>query len=419
VLSRDGRRRFERAGGAYWCRAAVALWAVLAALPAAAAQFALSPGQQVVGQFSRYVTKPGDILPELARRFDIGYTDLVAANPGVDPWLPGVGHALLVPSVYILPDAPRRGIVVNLAQWRLFYFPPGGKRVETYPIGIGVIGWNTPIGVTRVVRKEANPVWYPPPSIRAQRPDLPALVPAGPDNPLGLFALHLGWPNYLIHGTNKPDGVGRNVSHGCIHLYPEDIARLFAEVRVGTPVRTVNQPATAGWYGNALYVAVHPSQAQVEEIDTDKPVMSDPARGVRALLRAAAGRYADAVDWNAVDKAANRRTGVPVRVAERSAVASNAAGPEEGAAPIHDRDDSSDGPRSYGAGSGRSYDGRPARPDDAGARQLYGPNAAQPYGTGSEYGAQRSSDRARRALEREKQRLEPIERMIERAAEQQ
>ena len=412
MLSRDRRRGSERAGGAYGCCAAIALWAVLAALPAAAAEFALAPGQQVVGQFSRYVTRPGDILPELARRFDIGYTELVAANPGVDPWLPGVGHALLIPSVFILPDAPHRGIVVNLAQWRLFYFPPGGRRVETDPIGIGVIGWNTPLGVTRVVRKEANPVWYPPPSIRAQHPDLPALVPAGPDNPLGAFALHLGWPNYLIHGTNKPDGVGRNVSHGCIHLYPEDIARLFAEVRVGTPVRTVEQPATAGWYGDALYVAVHPSQAQVEEIDTDKPVAPDPARGVRALVRAAAGQYADAVDWNAVDKAANRRTGVPVRVAERSAVADNAAGPDEGAAPIDDRDDSADMPRPYyGAGSGRAHEGRPARPDDSGAAQLFPPDTVQPDGAGSESGA-------RRALEREKRRLEPIERMIERAAEQ-
>jgi L,D-transpeptidase ErfK/SrfK len=409
MLSSDARRWFERAGAAQWCCAALAAWAVLAALPAAAAQFALAPGQQVVGQFSRYVTRPGDIFPVLARRFDIGYTELVTANPGVDPWLPGAGRTLLIPSVYILPDAPHRGIVVNLAQWRLFYFPPGGKRVETYPIGIGVIGWNTPIGVTRVVRKEANPVWYPPPSIRAQHPDLPALVPAGPDNPLGLFALHLGWPDYLIHGTNKPDGIGRNVSHGCIHLYPEDIARLFAEVAVGTPVRTVKQPAAAGWYGNALYVAVYPSQAQVEEIDTDKPVARDPARGVRALVRAAAGPYAGAVAWNAVDKAADRRTGVPVRVAERPVVADNAVGPGEGAAPTGGRDSGFDRFRLRGADGERADEGRP---DASGAAQLFPPDIARPDGAGSQEGA-------RRALQRERRRLEPIERMIERAAERQ
>jgi L,D-transpeptidase ErfK/SrfK len=206
-----------------------------------------------------------------------------------------------------------------LAQWRLFYFSPDGNRVETFPLGLGQIGKTTPLGVTRVVRKEANPTWHPPASIRAEKSDLPASVPPGPDNPLGAFAIYLGWKSYLIHGTNKPDGVGRNVSHGCIRLYPEDIERVFREVSVGTPVRTVSQPATAGWVGDRLYLTVYPSKTQTQEIDTEHPVSFDPAGGVRAVARTAAGRYADSVDWRAVGKAAKERTGAPVIVGECSA----------------------------------------------------------------------------------------------------
>ncbi len=411
MLLRDGRRWFEKAARACCRSAAAAALIALTVAPAAAASFALAPGQRVVGRFVRYVIKPGDIFPDLARRFDVGYTDLVAANPGVDPWLPKGGRTILIPSVYILPDAPHRGIVINLAQWRLFYFPPGGGRVETFPIGIGVIGWKTPIGVTRVVRKEKNPVWYPPPSIHAQHPDLPAVVPAGPDNPLGLFALHLGWPNYLIHGTNNPDGVGRNVSHGCIHLYPEDIARLFAEVAVGTPVRTVDQPAEASWSGNALYVSVHPSQAQVEEIDTDKPVTPDPARGVRALVRAAVGPDADAVDWEAVAKAARQRTGVPVRAAERSMVANATVEPDAGAALDTTRDDSSAAPQwSDDADWDRVYD-HPAPPQAADTIPFVPPDFARTDGAGSGSDAQQSA-------QQEDQTLDAIERMVLRASEQ-
>ncbi|HVC55246.1 MAG TPA: L,D-transpeptidase family protein [Stellaceae bacterium] len=302
-----------------WGAAAVAVVALLAAMPAIAAEYALMPGQNAVGENRHYVTKAGDVFADIARRFDVGYTALAAANPGVDPWVPGAGRRLTIPTIYILPDAPHRGIVINLGQYRLFYYPPGGDSVRTYPIGLGVIGWKTPLGTTRVVRKEPNPVWYPPPSIRAQHPELPAVVPAGPDNPLGAFALRLGWPNYLIHGTNKPDGVGRNVSHGCIHLYPEDIAQLFPLVPVGTPVRTVDQPAAATWIGSELYLEVHPSQKQTEEIDTERPVTPDPAQGIRELVTAAAGRYADAVDWDAVDQAAQQRTGMPIPIAQLSA----------------------------------------------------------------------------------------------------
>jgi L,D-transpeptidase ErfK/SrfK len=295
----------------------------IAAAPAMGADFALAPAQTAVGELRQYVIQQGDVFPDIARRFDVGYTALVAANPGVDPWVPGVGRTITIPSIYILPDAPHQGIVLNLAQWRLYYFPPGGGRVETHPLGLGVTGKTTPIGTTRIVRKEPNPTWSPPPSIRAERPELPATVPPGPDNPLGAFALRLGWPSYLIHGTNKPDGVGRNVSHGCIRLLPEDIARLFAAVTVGTPVRTVDQPVTAGWIGDGLYVQVYPSKSQTEEIDIEQPVTPEPAQGVRGLVTAAVGAYGGgSVDWGAVDRAANERSGMPVRVAERTGLIS-------------------------------------------------------------------------------------------------
>jgi L,D-transpeptidase ErfK/SrfK len=284
---------------------------------AGAAEYGLTPGDSVVGILRDYVVRDGDNLADIARHYDIGYTEMLAANPGVDPWSPGVGRRLTLPSLFILPDAPRRGIVINLAERRLYYFPPGSKTVQTYPIGIGAIGFTTPLSTTTVVRKEPNPIWVPPPSIHEENPDLPAAIGPGPDNPLGAFALRLGWKNYLIHGTNKPDGVGRNVSHGCIHLYPEDIEQLFNSVPVGTPVRAIDQSAAAAWIGIGLYVEVHPSKEQADAIDTEQAVAPEPADGLRQIVQTAAGDYADAVNWDALQAAALQRTGLPVVVAMR------------------------------------------------------------------------------------------------------
>jgi L,D-transpeptidase ErfK/SrfK len=315
-----------KARGNCWSRpysAVILLVSVLAAHAAFAGEYPLAPGQKVMGEIREYVVQTGEGMNEIARKFGVGYTALAAANPGVDQFAPGVGRKLLIPSLYILPDAPRQGIVMNLGQYRLFYFPPGGDRVFTYPIGIGVAGWKTPQGATRVVRKDTNPTWYPPASIRAERPELPAIVPPGPDNPLGNYALYLGWPRFLIHDTNKPDGVGRNVSHGCVHLYPDDIAQLYPMVATGTSVRAVNQPATTGWNGNQLVLSVFPSHSQVEEIDNDYPVTAEPADGVDRLVQAEAGSLRDLVDWGAVRQAANRRNGVAVAAVNKSAMVRN------------------------------------------------------------------------------------------------
>jgi L,D-transpeptidase ErfK/SrfK len=281
---------------------------------AVAATYPSAPGDAAVGAVGTYVTRADDTLPDIARRFDLGYTELAAANIGVDPWLPGTGRRIILPTRYLLPDAPRRGIVVNLAARRLFYFPPGKAAVETFPIGVAVRGLDSPLGVTRVVAKQRNPVWIPPASIRAERPELPRRVPAGPNNPLGAFALVLGWPGYLIHGTNEPDGVGRNVSHGCLHLYPEDIARLYGEVAVGTPVRVLNEAAEVQWIGGELFVDVHPDKEQTDALDSGAAMPRALPPALVARVTSAAGDASGRVDWRAVERAGLERTGLPVPV---------------------------------------------------------------------------------------------------------
>jgi L,D-transpeptidase ErfK/SrfK len=296
--------------------AGLVLAALMPAGPALADEFTLQPDQIAVGQVREYVIQRGDTLMTIARHFDIGYTELLAANPGFsDPWAPGVGRRMTIPGAFMLPAAPHTGIVINLAERRLYYFPSGGDTVQTYPVGIGVQGRTTPLSTTRVVAKETDPTWYPPPSIRAERPELPGAIGPGPDNPLGKYALRLGWKNYLIHDSNKPDGVGRNVSHGCIHLYPEDIERLFNETEIGTQVRVVDQPVAAAWIGNRFYVEAHPNKEQADQIDMNEPVSRSEPAGLRETVTAAAGANVGSVDWRRVDAAGMERSGVPVEVA--------------------------------------------------------------------------------------------------------
>ncbi|HWG79938.1 MAG TPA: L,D-transpeptidase family protein [Stellaceae bacterium] len=309
--------------GVALCAAALAI----ATTPAAAAQFTLTAGARAVGAVETYVAAASDNLLDLARRYDLGYTQLIAANPGIDPWRPGTGRAIRIPSYYLLPDEPRRGIIVNLAEQRLFYFPPGGHRVETFPIGTAVHGLDSPLGTTRVVAKLPHPTWYPPASIRAERPDLPAAIPPGPDDPLGAYALALAWPGYLIHGTNKPDGIGRNVSHGCVHLYPEDILRLYREVPVGTPVRVIDEAAEVEWVGDTLFLAVHPSKAEADQLDSGERMTPSPPPRLRARVAAIAAERGGQVDWAAVERAGRERNGIPVPVSSTSTMASGASSP--------------------------------------------------------------------------------------------
>ena len=267
-----------------------------------------------IGQNATYVVQPNDTLLDVARKYDLGYTQLMTANHGLDPWAPQAGKPVKLPAHYLLPEVPRTGIVINLPQHRLFYFPPGGKSVQTFPIGTAVQGWPTPLGVTKVARKELNPVWHVPRSIRAENPDLPAQIGPGPDNPLGDRAMPLGWSGYLIHSTNKPYGIGRNVSHGCIHLYPEDMEWLYTEVSVGTPVRVINQEVVSAWLDGALYIAVFPNTKQAEFIDLNQPMPFATPPHLHEIVEKAARRHPGKIDWQAVDTAARERSGMPVRV---------------------------------------------------------------------------------------------------------
>ncbi|MEJ2139493.1 MAG: L,D-transpeptidase family protein [Gammaproteobacteria bacterium] len=224
-----------------------------------------SPDQRIIGAIQVIETRYEDTFVEIARAYNLGFDELVDANPGVDPWLPGEGTQIILPTRFILPDAPREGIVINLASKRLFYYldpdENGERAVVTYPIGIGQTGSATPVGVTTVTSKASDPVWFVPASIRAEYAaegtPLPPRVMPGPDNPLGSHVLVLGLPSYLIHGTNRPAGVGMRVSHGCVRLFPENIVHLYEHVPVGEPVRIVNQPRLLAWEDGDLYLEAH------------------------------------------------------------------------------------------------------------------------------------------------------------------
>jgi len=211
------------------------------------------------GSIRSVTVKNGDSLIELARSHDLGYNEIAEANPGMDPFVPAEGAQVIIPSAWILPDVRKRqGIVINLAEMRLYlFYSRKSDRVETFPVGIGDEGWDTPTGTFRIVQKIVNPTWYVPTSIRKQRPELPKTVPPGRDNPLGTHALRLSNRKLLIHGTGRPFGIGRKVSHGCLHLYPEDIVRLYKHVKVGTRVTIIRQPVKATAVNGRVFVEIN------------------------------------------------------------------------------------------------------------------------------------------------------------------
>jgi L,D-transpeptidase ErfK/SrfK len=300
-----------------------------ASFSAAADQYALpSAGSDVIGEVLAVRIGARDTLLDLARRHGLGYEEITNANPGVDAWLPGVGTEVIVPKRRLLPRAPHEGIVINLPEHRLYWYPPAAAGeapvVWTFPVSIGKMDWNTPLGATRIVAKIKDPTWTPPKSVReehARRGDiLPAVVPAGPDNPLGRFAMRLGIPGgaYLIHGTNRPAGVGMQVTHGCMRLYPEDIEQLFGMVGVNTPVRIVNQPYKWGWHDGELLIEVHPP---LQEDAVEPPTLTDLTR----LLVEATSAQPRPIDWIGAERVWREARGIPTAVA--AAVGLVAAGP--------------------------------------------------------------------------------------------
>jgi L,D-transpeptidase ErfK/SrfK len=285
-------------------------------IPLYAAGYPMPPdGEDLVGQIQKVTARKEDTLLDIARRHDLGYEEMILANPGVDVWLPGEGTIVTLPTLFILPKAPRRGIIVNLAEMRLYYYPEPGseaeenRRVISYPISVGRVDWETPTVSSRITGKRINPVWHPPASILNEHAEhgkpLPKAVPPGPQNPLGHFALYLDLPEYLIHGTNRPYGIGMRVTHGCIRLYPEDIKAMFENVPLGTPVRIINQPAKAGWHNGLLYLEVHPTP-------DGKPRSMTSL--VKAIIEATKSRPDYRIDWEKVRHLASQPGGIPLPI---------------------------------------------------------------------------------------------------------
>jgi L,D-transpeptidase ErfK/SrfK len=273
---------------------------------------------QVVGEDLHIKTRYEDTLVDIARRYSLGYEEITRANPGVDPWLPGEGTEIVVPGRRILPAVSHEGIVVNLPEHRLYYFPKpkrGAKPVVvTYPVSIGKMDWKTPLGETHIVNKQVKPSWYPPESVRKEHAErgepLPAVVRPGPDNPLGEFAMRLDIHpgSYLIHGTNNPLAVGMPVTHGCIRMYPEDIATLFPTVPVGMKVRLINEPVKVAYQDGELWLEVHPPVD--EQGQTVEPVLAE----FEQLLNRELGDNTAAIHWDYALETLQAARGMPVTV---------------------------------------------------------------------------------------------------------
>lgn len=273
-----------------------------------------------VGKMEFYRANYEDTLVHLARKHGLGFVEMRAANPTLDPWIPGEGARVVIPTQSLLPDAPRSGIVLNLAEMKLYLFEKPGQAPIVYSISPGREGLNTPVGETTVTAKRENPTWTPTERMRKEDPTLKATYPPGPDNPLGTHALYLGWPQMRIHGTNKPYAIGRLASSGCIRMYPEAIRDIYQRVPVGTKITSVDQPVKVGWIEDKMYVEVSPTQQQSTQVDSmaDWKSYEITAEDMRRIT-SKAGPAADRIDWEAVRKAVKEHRGYPVAVLDRGA----------------------------------------------------------------------------------------------------
>lgn len=283
-----------------------------------AARYVLPDGDAVLGELQLIPARANDTLVRLGRRYGLGYQEIVQANRATDRWLPTSGAPVILPTQFVLPDGPRRGLLINLAEMRLYYYPRDIRQeVWSFPIGIGRQGWQTPLGTTRIHSKIANPGWTPPASIRREYEEkgitLPSTIPPGPENPLGDHALRLTLPGYLLHGTNRPAGVGMRVSHGCIRLYPEDIAALFEHIPAGTEVRIVDQPAKLGWRGDRLYLEIHPPAYERNRLSSGTRKNQSLIERISTLTE-----QAD-IDWRTVTRLLQNANGVPAPIGHRKA----------------------------------------------------------------------------------------------------
>lgn len=277
-------------------------------------------GQDIIGEIKQTQSTQKDTLLDIARNFGLGQNEILIANPGVDRWMPGDKTRIVIPSRFILPDAPRKGIVLNIPEMRLYYYTtidqPKRSAVITHPISIGRMDWETPLGLTRIIAKQKDPSWRPPKSIKEEHAAdgdiLPDVVPPGPDNPLGRYAMRLSVPGYLIHSTNKPFGIGMQVTHGCVRMYPNDIEALFQMVSVNTPVHIVNQPIKIGWLMNTLYIEVSPA---LEDI----PMSYDESLTLALdLIDKIRPSTSPRINGQSLRTALEERTGIPTAITYRS-----------------------------------------------------------------------------------------------------
>lgn len=293
--------------------AALAFWSGVVV----ADEFILPKAHDVIGAVGIVQSSYEDTLLDIGRRYSLGYEEMRRANPDVDMWLPGEGTDVKLPTRFVLPQAPRTGIVINIAEYRMYYFTAQNDQsvVATFPISIGRMDWGTPLGTSSIVKKVRDPAWYPPASIRAEWAAdgrvLEATVPPGPDNPLGEYAMRLSIPGYLIHGTNRPAGVGMRVTHGCIRMYPEDIEWLFPKIPIDTPVEIVNQPYKLGWSGDELLLEVH---RPLEQGEMEEPTLTS----ITELYVWVTRDKPALVDWELVREVFREQQGIPVVIGRAS-----------------------------------------------------------------------------------------------------
>ena len=275
--------------------------------------FSVAKEDDVIGRLAVIRLEKGDTLPDIARHFSLGINEISAANPGVDVWVPEAGERIMLPLSFILSDAPRKGIVINLAAMRLFQFKGDSKSlaVSTYPIGVGTEERPSPMGQMYVARKATRPTWHVPASIaedhRKKGDPLPAKVLPGPQNPLGEYALYLSKSTYLIHGTNKPASIGLRATNGCIRLYPEDVKKLYENTPVKTPVSIVNQPYLVGQRDGVVYLEVHTPSEDSGAVDLEK---------VYTKLRNIEKESGRTLDWKKVKEVLAEARGIPVPIFE-------------------------------------------------------------------------------------------------------
>ena len=273
----------------------------------------------LIGSLQYVKAHQNETLLDIARNNDVGQEEILIANRDVDRWLPVNNPVVRLPKRYVLPNVPRNGLVLNLPEMRLYYFYRSKlnntPQIITHPVSVGRMDWETPLGSTRIASKQRDPSWRPPQSLKdeaiAEGDDpLPDVVPPGPDNPLGGYAMRLAVPGYLLHSTNKPYGVGMRVTHGCLRMYPEDIERLFDDVPVGTPVEIVNQPVKLGWLADTLYIEIHPA------LEEDRQKLGTDLEAVFSTVAEFTADRPITLNHSALRQAFKRQDGIPVAISE-------------------------------------------------------------------------------------------------------